>query len=610
MLDTPEFIDLFEYNMKWILPKWGERSIDVSSEHDKGLSETIFSSSIVGDYVILNMSLSANDQALGTTPVTINTYDTGGLFALGEHAIQDKNPFSSFPIGDRQKGCTVGDVITLSISNHQAQVIGTRVLDPGNTQDGSAREPNEFAQGITARIILHHDKCDRIILSLEGKTGQEIRDFHISEGGFAGKTVASVKHSAIAPPLNFFDGSIKDSGFAPIISAVDMGDSFATTVLSVGVDYIWDTVNGTLYVNRDNLPESNLRLHFKGYVYDTRQTLYAEDVVNCRNQIRDALEGYANFGSITPLTQNAVLTLDNGINPPQGSIFITPKDSVQPPAGFDNWAFPDDGEILVEDLDGAYDGGDLEWRTGSPTTYIIGTQIGSVAHPFSDLIYESTFPIRAIPIPSRIHPDEIEVAIMDVSLKNGSIIHEFFLENLNTVPPFIDDTRTVDTDSIPITLIPAWYSESGGVISLTKIDDGLSVECSLTKIIIGLDTYQRGTCDITACVKAAINNVGSNGTLILIPYPSEAIPDSFDISGVSITEFVYSATVQYEAQEMDTSTGLPAITNIETWQIRFTDMQLSNLRIQLNMDGLKTSDWYAEDGGIAPAPDLTWVAPV
>lgn len=599
------------------VPKYGSRVVDEKPVHDKGLSSAIFSSSISGNLLLLNMALGTTTQTIQDGPgaTTDEDYTSGGLFASGENAWQDRNPASAFLFGSRQERCTVGDVLT--IQGRECQVIGTRVLDPANvTQTGGVTAPNIAGPGLTNRILDYYDKCDFIVCSLEGLDGDGLRALHTTLGSFAGLDVDSVKHSAVAPPQIYYDGSEGLTGYEPVITVVDMLDTvtpFRKTVLVAGTHYEWSPTDGVLWLKRSAMPyDSDLRIHFQGHVYDTRQTLYAEDWNNLQTAFDSLLDNGYIIG-VPPFAGgvNVELVLDNGIDTPE-ALHITPKGAHDDPTdpGYYNWDFPDDSEIFINypppsDLTGD----DLKWVTTEVDNYEVGATITNPS-PFNDITFRCRFPVMFLPVLQHIHVDELSICYLEMSLENASMFHHFQYIDKDAEPPIAESLLEVIDDDVEIKLLVAWYEEDGGVVTIVEVEDSLSITATFKKVTVGENVFLRVTADITACQKAAITSRNQNAErrLILIPFPAAAIPDDFDISGKVLTEIVYSAVSAFDASNYN-EFGIPSQHNVELWNLVFDGMSLGTMRYKIDKDNLKTANWYADETGVNRSPALDWIGP-
>lgn len=613
-LDTPVAIGSggFEYDLTFRIPKWGERTPDPSSTHDKVLANTVFTSGKLGKLIILDMDLQSCGQAVQGAPATppVNIpYDTGGVsFCLGEIVDQDSGPFSSFPVGDRQRGCTVGDVVTIPYdgTDYKGQVVATQVLSLATTEDVTGTPPNAGAPGITQTIIDFHQRCDRVIIALEGKTGQDLEDLFDSLGNLDALTVSHVKHEAIAPPTIYVDGAEGTTGFEPTITAVDMNDNFSIHVLTKGVDYIWDPVAGVVYIDRSRLPASDLRLHFRGHVYDTRKTLFAEDICNLNEGFDGMLEGVISIGTGVDVSVSCWLGFYNGVDPFEDHIDIIPEGDV-PPTLFD-WDFPTDSGVFIHGSQSKYDVGDLQWRVAPLNSYRIGSIPVNISYP--QLVHMQTwyeFPIWFFPVVPRVDKEGVEIkkCVVDMSFESGTMTH-FKLDYEYPGPGVF--SQDITDDEVEIKLLVVWYSEAGGIITLEKADDSLSIVHSFRKITIGETDYLRGTPDVTACARAAKATHKPGKILAIIPIPAEAVPESFTLAEVdSVTELVYASCSQYNGGNY--VDGFPRSLHIESWLLQFDSMEVGQMHFQIDKDELVETDYWAEDGGIADSPALDWTAP-
>ena len=74
--DTPVAIGTggFEYDLEFRIPKWGERTPDASSTHDKSLTNTIYASGVAGNLLVIDMDLQPCDQYVQVTPAVPPTF--------------------------------------------------------------------------------------------------------------------------------------------------------------------------------------------------------------------------------------------------------------------------------------------------------------------------------------------------------------------------------------------------------------------------------------------------------------------------------------------------------------------------------------------------------
>lgn len=600
----------FPYQLTFKIPKWGERVADGPSAYDKGQTNTIFASFVVGNILVLDMDLQQCGQAVqvdpGVPPENI-PYDTGGLFCLGENVQQDTGPFSSFPFGDRNMRCSVGDVITLTVNSveYKLAVVSTLIFRAATSEDTTKVAPNANTPGITQTIIDYHQRCDRILCELDPNIHFGIIEPHQLGGSFVGLTVSSVKMEAVCPPRILYNGSENPTGYDPVVYTVDIDNSYDVVEMIEGSDYIFDPVLGEIHMKETSLPVSlNIRLHYKGHCFHTKPTLYAEDLVNCNVVVDSLLEGYA--VGITGEAGGVIcsLSLNNGVDPVVEYLFIDPKghNASSPDPQYD-WNFPDDSEVNVSPTEYNFDAFDIEWHTVGGT----GGTIGSFFVFQEDMHIQFTcrFPVVFLPVLLNITVDEVTQCFLDISLENGSMTHH----TLTNEYPIINwrDETTVSTDDVDLKILTCWYEESGGTITLTKADESLSIANNFKKVTVNGTDYLRATADITACQKAAITSKNANAgkKLVLIPFPAAAIPEDFDVGNLTITGAVYSATVQYDGSDYDPINNAKLL-HIETWQITFDAMSIGAMHYRINKDELRTIDYTDE----LNTPDLTYPKPI
>ena len=591
----------FPYNLIWYIPRFGDSSISPEARKVKTVSGTIATATISGNLLTVDFELECVTYYIfGFQELLSRTFDCGGGVVCGDNARELHNPASGRGMGDRQAKIFPGDKVNFG-TLPGLTCVSAVAYDEAVDETAEAPIGDVAPVGISQYAFVNYAHRDRAKFALEGMSGEMVRAALVE---LPGLPITNVSHSAISPPsFNYMGAS---TGYAPILKLV--ANRITVETLTPTADYIFDPNSGGFFVNTSSWPPGLYNLHMEGWVFDARKTHPCETAQHMRRIIDKVCEGYMDGDSLGALNTlqyfEGVIGLGNPHHidiTPSTAYYNTEKDWVSWSPGAFGSGTPKSWFRVLNTPE------NYDWVSGffdqniQELPYYCGISLGGGFDQMK-LRYRNQLisPVTLRPL-QRCSKAGLKTAVIDVSLETATLTRRVWDYYVGGGDFYSSTSEAFSAFNLRALAV----RDLGGTVPYKRYeflgDCGVGAVGALAPIEIDGVTYQRGTLDITDCVKKAYDIASFDDGVYLLLLFAPGIgdkPPSGEIGNAQDFIDLWSGV-------MNDAGDWPDEVHQITWELKYNAAQFSNYRVQFDPDELDNGpNLHFNSEGHAAMPNL------